>query len=198
MIDFAAVRIALNSWFAAGTGVQIIVENEQRPFVESRYIAWAFSSVGGAALDDVSQVFVTVGTPPDDIEVAVSRVSGQRPFTVEVESYSHSQAPADFAPVALERLRTLASTPRLRAILATAGVALASFGPSTVRDIPQDERQFSVWGATLEFSVAFTFTADSGVEANRESAIETVNGEAEVPDESTPREFSVTSVSEEP
>ena len=191
MLNWTAIRQAVLLWSATGSGVPTYVENERRAFNEPRRLVVQFRRIEAASQYDVSigerTVQTAPGPPPVLSQVPVARVRGQLVLTCEIRSESLSQGADEFGPVALERLRALAELDRLRAILATAGVALARFGPSEEFDEEVDERLLSAWIAEIQFNVSFDYLADLD---DAVLLIETVNGAYKIPSDSADEAWS--------
>lgn len=177
MIDWPTLKPVLKQWVTAGTGIAMVVfENEPAPFKEATFAELRVTGVGSfGGMDDVTQV--TVETSPG-VFAERQNISGQRSFALQISVWSDKQTGETFADIPLDSLKTKSQMPRFIALLETVNVARSSFGDCANGDLERDDRSWSVWVATAEFNCSFNWT--SGAEDSGD-VIEQVAGAYRIP-----------------
>lgn len=173
MLDWASIRPQLVAWLVAGLGIDskaIFVENTPRGFTSSRTAILKVTRVANdpGFRDEVGQ--------EQSGDAFVQVVRGRRTILATIEVWTNAQTASGIADNLLERLRTLHNVDRLRSILASCNVAVASIGPSVQGDVEVDQRMFSVWSCEVDFNYAFEHTDTAETDA---SIIEAVSGTGE-------------------
>lgn len=164
MIDWSVVVPVLRAWVVACTGLgQCVQENEARPFVQSVYARMQIMNVRGAGMDDHGVIEETEIVAGELVTHRYQRISGQRSFTLRLFVESSSQDGPGLADNQLERMRALHVLERMRALLAPANVAVASFGDSQMADVVVDDRVFSAWFVDIDMNAGFAYV-DRSVE----------------------------------
>lgn len=153
-----SVITALKAWCLAGTGLTLVVlENEERPFVEQAWLYLSVSRVAKLGVDDVGFSEPLGWAEGDQL---VHAVSGNRVFTTRIHCDSFSQRANAFAVLHLENMRTASELPRLTALLDAAGVSIVDFGDIETEDYMVDERTISRAGMDVRFNVAVNMVDD--------------------------------------
>ncbi len=147
--DFTPVVTAVRSWFRLGSGLSMIVlENEARPYVNQQ---WGEIKLVGTQIDQTDSVAY------DDDRKPYVRCARMLTFRLAVESFS--QTPSLFAPVHLEQLRARTNLPRLMDVLKAVPLAVASFTETRNADRIVDERFISRFEMDVRIRWGFTVAA---------------------------------------
>lgn len=152
MIDWATVGPVIVTWVKYGTGLeQVILENEERPFVLEQWgrIALAEEKVVGT---DMIRFFPIVG---EDNKLA-QKILGYRVVTFDVAVEALNQSFADFAAGPISRLMSFAQLPVQHERLKAVDAGLLDVGESSRADYEDDQRLVSAYVLKVRFNVAFT------------------------------------------
>jgi len=152
-VDFEALRNALKKTFEkASGGLQTIVEDEDRPFMDPSKGAMVIFSTPRFQQIGVDEIRYQ-NDPTDPLKL-VPAVVGNRRMRISVKVESMSQEPNGSAMFYAERIRTRLKFPSVVDIMRDAGVALIESLPTVSAPYLIDDRMRARAVLDLSFAVA--------------------------------------------